>query len=311
MDPEAICLGEFHKDVEVLDILLQHRLSKRLWAKFQPLGEVSSNCAECFPTFSARFSKMAWHFGMIPRLALMESASRPMTLQNESSTLGHETIRTKNEPILGELVSHIHKKWVKSINPIKMDGFIINCGSVGGTLTIQTHPFDRWTSWKIHMVSLYNVLPFLKGKSLKSFVNHCIFLSTSSMDNNPHFHPFPIIFYGFSAHHSWLRLTMASLFRPEALMSPDWPAQCPHGWGKPSHEWATFHREYMGILWEYYGNIVGILWEYMGIYGNIPMVYDGLWWFMEYHENLNHHKPSFFPWFWQFCPANTSDKAFF
>lgn len=67
MDPEAICLGEFHKDVEVLDILLQHRLSKRLWAKFQPLGEVSSNCAECFPTCSARFSKMAWHFGMIPR----------------------------------------------------------------------------------------------------------------------------------------------------------------------------------------------------------------------------------------------------
>ena len=95
MDPEAICLGEFHKDVEVLDILLQHRLSKRLRAKFQPLGEVSSNCAECFPTFSARFSKMAWHFGMIPRLALMESASRPMTLQNESSTLGHETIRAR------------------------------------------------------------------------------------------------------------------------------------------------------------------------------------------------------------------------
>ena len=74
---------------------------------------------------------------------------------------------------------------------------------------------------------------------------------------------------------------MASLFRPEALMSPDWPAQCPHGWGKPSHEWATFHREYMGILW-----------EYMRIYGNIPMVYDGLWWFMMVYGISWKSKPS-------------------
>ena len=145
-----------------------------------------------------------------------------------------------------------------------------------------------------------HVLRFLKGKSLKSFVNHCIFLSTSSMDNNPHFLSFSMVFlpiiHGFDSpwlpffdlKHWCLRIDLHSV-----LMGGESPAM-----NEPL---------FIGNIWEYYGNI----WEYMEIFPWFMMVYDGLWWFMEYHENLNHHRPSFFPWFWQFCPANTSDKAFF
>ena len=51
MDPvQGICLGEFHKDVEVLDILLQHRLK-------EALGEVST----VFNRFAMFLPDLAWH----------------------------------------------------------------------------------------------------------------------------------------------------------------------------------------------------------------------------------------------------------